>query len=250
MSQGSKLWATGEAYEPYVGRWSRLVAPEFVRWLDIPPDRDWVDVGCGTGELTAAILANSDPRSVQGIDPSEGFIAYAKSRLPDRRMAFAAGHAQDVPCEEGSADVLVSGLVLNFVPDPVAGVAEFVRVVRVGGTVAAYVWDYSGEMQMMRYFWDAAADLDPSAKKLDEGRRSSICNADGLVGLFEGAGLRSVEARAIDVPTVFADFNDYWLPFLGGQAPAPQYAMSLEEERRSELRELIRERLPISSDGS
>lgn len=250
MSQGDRLWATGEAYEPYVGRWSRLVASDFVRWLDLAPAKDWVDVGCGTGELTAAILATAAPRSIRGVDPSDGFIAFAKNRFGDDRATFTIGHAQDLPFEDRSADFVVSGLSLNFVPDPAAGIAECVRVTRTDGIVAAYVWDYAGEMQMMRYFWDAAADLDPASKELDEGRRFSICQADALRELFSGCGLQGVETRAIDVPTVFPDFDDYWSPFLGGQAPAPRYAMSLSDQQRNTLRDLIRERLPIASDGS
>jgi SAM-dependent methyltransferase len=250
VSQENRLWATGEAYEPYVGRWSRLVAPEFVRWLAPAQRKDWVDVGCGTGALSEAILGNAAPRSIRGVDPSDGFIAFAKNRVHDDRVTFTTGHAQDLPFEEGSSDFVVTGLVLNFVTDPVAAVAEFVRVTRAAGTVAAYVWDYAGEMQMMRYFWDAAGEVDSAAKDLDEGRRCSICHAEALKELFSAAGLQQVQARAIDVPTVFADFDDYWSPFLGGQAPAPRYAMSLSEQQRKELRDLIRERLPIASDGS
>jgi SAM-dependent methyltransferase len=251
MSHEDGLWATGEAYEPYVGRWSRLVAPEFVRWLGPSPGNDWVDVGCGTGELSEAILRVAAPRSIRGVDPSDGFIAFARNRFRDDRVTFTTGHAQNLPFEDGSTDVVVSGLVLNFVEDPVAAVAEFVRVTRAHGRVAAYVWDYADAMQMLRYFWDAAGEMDPAAKELDEGRRPfSICGADALRDLFAGEGLQRVESRPIDVPTVFADFDDYWSPFLAGQAPAPQYAMSLSEERRDELRDRIRERLPIASDGS
>lgn len=249
MTDELQLWATGEAYEPYVGRWSRLVAPEFIRWLDPAPAQDWIDVGCGTGELSEAILRDAAPRSVRGIDPSEGFIAYAKNRLLDDRITFTNGHALDLPYRDSASDIVVSGLVLNFVPDPAAAIAEFARVTRTGGTIALYVWDYAGEMQMMRYFWDAAADLDPATKDLDEGNRCSFCNPGALKDLFAGAGLQHIEARAIDVPTVFADFDDYWSPFLSGQAPAPRYAMSLNDARRVKLRDLIRERLPVTEEG-
>ncbi len=250
MAGDDKLWATGEAYEPYVGRWSRLVAPEFVRWLAPAIERDWIDVGCGTGELTKAILEHAHPRSVRGVDPSEGFIAFATDRVRDERATFSTGHAQDLPFEDHSSDFVVSGLVLNFTDDPAAAIAECARVARTGGLVAAYVWDYAREMQMMRYFWDAAVELDAAAAALDEGRRLSICSADALNQVFLSAGLQRVETRAIDVPTVFVDFDGYWTPFLSGQAPAPRYAMSLSESQRSELRDLIRNRLPIANDGS
>jgi SAM-dependent methyltransferase len=155
-----------------------------------------------------------------------------------------------LPSGAGAYDAVVSGLVLNFVPQPERAAAEMIRVARSGGTVAAYVWDYAGEMQLMRYFWDAAVALDPSARSLDEGVSFPICKPEPLRELFSSAGLRGVRVRAIDVPTRFRDFDDYWKPFLGGQAPAPSYAMSLSEEQRTALREHIRAHLPISPDGS
>lgn len=247
---GHKLWTASDAYEPYVGRWSRLVAPQFVAWLGATSGLDWVDVGCGTGELSNAIIRTAAPRSLRGVEPSEAFIATARQRLGSDRVTFTLGDAQHLPFEDQSADVLVSGLVLNFVPDVHAALAGFARVTRPGAVVAAYVWDYAAGMQMMRHFWDAAAELDDSAKALDEGRRCTVCGADELRALFAGAGLQRVEARAIDVPTVFADFDDYWTPFLAGGAPAPRYAASLSEERRSELRERLQQRLPAAADGS
>ncbi len=252
MSQTEKLWASGAAYDAYVGRWSRLVAPLFVEWVSPQPERDWVDVGCGTGELTDAIVRGAAPRSVLGIDPSEAHIVFAKDRFPhDGRTRFETAGAQQLPATDASADYVVSALVLNFVPVPAAALAEAFRVTRRGGTVAAYVWDYAGEMQMLRRFWDAAIELDVSAREFDEGKkRFSICREEPLADLFTHAGLQDVETRAIDVATVFAGFDDYWTPFLAGQAPAPRYAMSLSEERRAELRDLLRQRLPTSRDGS
>jgi len=125
-----------------------------------------------------------------------------------------------------------------------------VQAVRKGGTVAAYVWDYAGQMQLMRYFWDAAVALDPAACTLDEGQRFPLCQPEPLRQLFQTAQLGKVGVRSIDIPTTFRDFDDYWSPFLGGQAPAPGYAMSLSEERRVALREQIRATLPIAPDGS
>ena len=244
------IWASGDAYEPYVGRWSRLVAREFLGWLALPAGLDWLDVGCGTGALSRSILDNGSPRSVTGIDPSEGYVQYARSHISDSRATFRTGDAMSLPLEAGSYDAVVSGLVLNFVAQPERAVAEMVRVARPGGMVAAYVWDYSGEMQLMRHFWDAAVALDPLAHNLDEGVRFPICNVEPLSRLFSEAGLHNVRAQAIDAPTHFRDFDDYWTPFLGGQGPAPAYAMSLTEERRAELRDYIRDHLPIRQDGS
>jgi hypothetical protein len=140
--------------------------------------------------------------------------------------------------------------VLNFIPDHRAALVEMRRVAAQGGVVGAYVWDYAGRMEMMRYFWDAAAELDWLAQSADEGARFGLCREDALFEAFSDAGLREVDVRAIDAPTVFADFDDFWTPFLTGQAPAPAYNMSLSETKREELRELIRSRLPIQPDGS
>jgi SAM-dependent methyltransferase len=187
---------------------------------------------------------------VVGIDPSVGYVAYAREQVPDPRARFAIGDARALPFEVGSFDAVVSGLVLNFVPDPAQSVAAMACVAAPGGVVAAYVWDYAGRMELMRHFWDAAVALDPAARELDEGRRFPLCQPGPLDKLFRAAGLRDVEVRAIDVPTVFRNFDDYWSPFLGGQAPAPGYATSLNEERRAALRQRIRAGLPFQADGS
>jgi SAM-dependent methyltransferase len=244
------IWASGAAYEPYVGRWSRLVARELLTWLAVPPESRWLDVGCGTGALSEAILAVARPTSVIGIDASEGYVAYAREQVRDDRAEFRQGDAQALPFGEGSFDATASGLVLNFLPEPGRGLAEMVRVTRPGGVVAVYVWDYAGRMELMRHFWDAAAALDPAAAELDEGRRFPICRPKALERLFVEAGLEGVDVRAVDVPTVFRDFDDYWSPFLGGQGPAPSYAMSLAEARGAALRDRIRAGLPMSDDGS
>jgi len=245
----SDTWERGSPYERYVGRWSRKVAPEFLAWLGIPPRQRWLDVGCGTGALSASIAERSAPASLDGVEPSEGFLKSAQENLGSR-AALHQGNAASIPLQDASVDVVVSGLVLNFVPDPRAALAEMSRVARGGGTIAAYVWDYAGKMQLMRFFWDAAVELDAGAAKMDEGLRFPLCRAEALSALFAGAGLRSVETAAIDVPTPFADFDDYWQPFLGGQGPAPAYAMSLDEAARTRLREAIRARLPARTDGS
>jgi SAM-dependent methyltransferase len=246
----SDVWAAGEAYEPYVGRWSRLVAREFLAWLALERDLRWLDVGCGTGALTATILAQAHPRAVLGIDPSEGFIAHARRNIHDARANFEIGEARNLPVEAGAFDAAVAGLVLNFVPEPARAVAEMRRAVVPGGTVAAYVWDYAEGMQLMRHFWDAAAALDRAAEDLDEGRRFPLCRPQPLHALFAAAGLERVELRAIDVPTVFRDFEDYWSPFLGGQGPAPTYCMALSEADRARLRDRLERSLPRAPDGS
>jgi len=243
-------WKAGDLYEPYVGRWSRRVADVFVAWIAMPPGADWADVGCGTGALSEAIFATARPASIRGFDPSAGFLQFARRRLNDPTVTFAVADARSLPLASGSVDATVAGLVINFVPDPPAGVREMARVTRSGGTVAAYVWDYGGKMELMRCFWDAAAALDPMAEALDEGRRFPMCSPEPLREMFVDAGLRDVATHPIDIATNFAGFDDFWSPFLGGQGPAPAYAMSLGEDRRDALRERIRSALPMRADGS
>ena len=250
MSGPPDVWASGEAYEPYVGRWSRPVAREFLAWLAAPEGGRWLDVGCGTGALTEAILAAASPGLVQAVDASVSYALFARSRVRDRRARFLVADARSLPLGANSSDTVVSGLALNFIPQPDAALAEMARVVRKGGMVAAYVWDYAGRMQLMRHFWDAAAALDSRAMELDEGRRFPLCDPAALTALFRRAGYRNVESTAIEVPTRFRDFEDYWTPFLGGQGPAPGYATSLSDERRAALRERIHAALPIEDDGS
>ena len=189
------VWASGDAYEPYVGRWSRLVAREFANWLGTPPGGEWLDVGCGTGALCEVILQAASPRLVTGIDPSDGFVEFARHKVTDRRATFQVADAQELPFPDGSFDATVAGLVINFISDQAKAVAEMRRVTRPGGIVAGYVWDYAGEMQMMRRFWDAAVALDQSATPLDEGRRFPVCHPEPLATLFRNVGLDRVQSH-------------------------------------------------------
>jgi SAM-dependent methyltransferase len=232
-------WTSDQAYEPYIGRWSRLVAPRFLEWLTPRPSAVWCDVGCGTGALAHAIVASEDPARVVGIDPSREYLAAARGPVD-----VVAGSATAIPAASGGFDRVVSALMLNFVPRPAAAVAEMLRVTRRRGCVAAYVWDYAEGMELIRTFWDAAVALDPAAADLDEARRFPLCRPAPLRALFETAGLSDVEAAPIEVEAVFADFDDLWQPFLGGQGPAPGYVASLAPSGRDALRDHLRAALP------
>jgi SAM-dependent methyltransferase len=245
------VWASGEAYETYMGRWSRRIAALFVEWLDAPAGLRWLDVGCGTGALTATALAAAEPAEIVGVEPSEGFLATARARITDPRVSFQSADARAIPQPDDRFDAVVSALVLNFVPEPEKAVAEWVRVAAPGGTVATYLWDYlGGGMEFLKYFWDVATGLDPAIGDLDEVRRFQINKPDPMRALWEGAGLAGVTITSLETATVFADFDDYWRPFLGGQGPAASYAMGLPEEKRAEIRDLLAQRLPRNRDGS
>jgi len=243
-------WSAGAAYEAYIGRWSRLVAREFVRALAVPRDRSWLDVGCGSGALVDAIVDGAEPRHVMGVDGSRGFVRHARAGSRGKTITFQAGDARALPVREGSFDAVVSGLVLNFVAEPARMVAEMFRAARPGGRVALYVWDYASGMELLRYFWNAATALDPTAARFDEGARFPICAPDPLRSLFEEAGLSGVATSAIVVPTTFRDLDDCWGPFLGGQGPGPGYVVGLPEGARAALRERLRSVLPMRADGS
>ena len=251
MAEGAKEnWEAGDPYEQYVGRWSRKVAREFLAWLQVTPGKTWGDVGCGTGALTETILAESDAQSIAAIDQAEGFIAEARRRIADSRVRFEIGNATALPWPSGSCDVTVSGLVLNFVSDADAMAREMARVTRPGGTVAAYVWDYAGGMQMMRHFWDVAVELNSNDTALDQGERFPLCQPEPLETLYREAGLTSISVRPIDIPTVFRDFDDYWIPFLGKQGAAPTYLASLNENARDRIRDALKARLVPNADGT
>jgi SAM-dependent methyltransferase len=216
----------------------------------VPPLARWLDVGCGTGTLVDVILERAAPRSVVGIDRSSGFVGHARARVTNALAGFHVGDALALPLPDAAFDAVVSGLVLNFVPQPARMVSEMTRVARRGSTVALYVWDYAAGAEFIRSFWDAAKALDAGAGPLDEAARFRICAPASLAALFAAAGLSGVETRAIEVPTRFRDFDDYWSPFLGGQGPAPAYAMSLPGSQRAALRDRIRSSLPVAADGS
>src|SRR5262245_23927066 len=244
-------WQAGDRYEAYMGRWSRQLAPRFLDWLGAPDNLDWLDVGCGTGALSASILARCKPRSLLAIDPSNDFVATARATLSDPRAEVRVGDAQALPVESASRDVVVSALVLNFVPDKPKALAEMKRVARASATVAFYVWDYpGGGVEFVHAFWVAAAALDRAALELSEDRRFPVCTQDGLSALATGAGLARVECLAIEVPTVFRDFEDYWHPFTLGAGPAPGYCASLAPEARQRLKDRLEGSLPRSADGS
>jgi len=250
MSEVRDRWGAGSAYEGFMGRWSRPLATRFVGWLAPRPAAHWLDVGCGTGALANALCELASPASVTGCDPTEAFLSFARERATDERLSFVVAGAGNLPARPGGYDSITSLLALNFIPDPAAALAEMRSLATRGGTISACVWDYAGGMEFLRRFWDVVGETDPAANALDEGTRFPLCHPGPLTELFRSGGLTDVRCEPIEVATRFADFEDYWRPFLGGTGPAPSYVTALDEDRRQRLARTLEQRLARQSDGS
>jgi ubiquinone/menaquinone biosynthesis C-methylase UbiE len=252
MSISAKFdtWSAGKSYEQYMGRWSRRIAAQFVKWLVPPRDATWLEIGCGTGALTATILAECAPRSILSIDQSQDFIAHARATIDDKRVSFHVANAQELPAPDASVDIVASALVLNFVPDRALALSEAKRVLKPGGTLSFYVWDYpGGGIGFINAFWKAAVQLDPQAEALREGIRFPFCTKDGLKAMCSEAGFDAIAVAPIEIETRFDDFEAFWQPFTLGAGPAPGYCMNLPEDRRALLKTRLAEMLgngPIS----
>ena len=246
----SDKWAAGQTYESFMGRWSRLLAPRFVSWLAVRTTGNWLDVGCGTGALSDAICATTQPGSVVACDPSESFIEYARQHNVDRRVSFVIAGIGQLPTRPGGFDSVTSLLALNFFPNPEAGIEEMRRITAKNGLVSACVWDYAGRMEFLRCFWDSAIAVDPKAAELDEGQRFAICRPEALEKLFRRSGLGDVVCESIEVATRFSTFADFWTPLTGGTGPAPSYVASLELRRREALAAHLQHSLPRETDGA
>lgn len=243
-------WNAGDPYEDFMGRWSRPLAREFVRWLDAPSGAHWLDVGTGTGALASAICAMSRPASVVACDLSASFIESARSALSDARVTFMVAGTGSLPRRPGGYDAVVSGLALNFFPDPEGAIREQLEGARPEGLIGTFVWDYAEGMEFLRHFWDAAAEIDASTSEVDERLRFPICNPVSLASLFKSAGAERVRGTSLSVPTRFVDFDDYWRPFLGGTGPAPSLVSDLSKAQRAALAEEVRRRLATQPGGA
>jgi ubiquinone/menaquinone biosynthesis C-methylase UbiE len=233
------------AYDRYMGRYSRPLAPLLADFAGVQPGQRVLDVGCGPGALTAELVARVGARQVAAADPADGFARACAERLPSAEVQTAP--AERLPWASGTFDAVLSQLVVSFMTDADAGVQEMRRVARPGGVVAACTWDYRGEMQMLRTFWDAALSLDPSVPA--EGRVLNYIDADSLRHLWRRIGLSDVETTELLVAVGYDDYEDFWQPFLTGTGPAGAYCVSLDDLDRSALREAVFHRLGAPSDA-
>ena len=235
----------GAAYERYMGKWSQLAGETFLDWLAPKSSLRWLDVGCGNGAFTEMLVERCAPVSVQGIDPSEEQLAYARTRPLSRVAEFRQGDAIALPFHDDTFDAAVMPLVIFFVPDPAKGVAEMARVVCAGGIVAAYAWDMVGggfpydtlQAEMRRLGVAVPLPPSPEASRIDAMRE-----------LWAGAGLDEVETREITVQRTFDDFEDYWETVLGGPSVSPQLTAMASEELAL-LQARMRTCLPADAAG-
>jgi SAM-dependent methyltransferase len=242
MPQQRNIFAESDAYEQFMGRWSRRLAPLLVKFASVEERDSVLDIGSGTGALAFAMAEAILSVRVTGVDPSSRYVRYAQARTPSDRVQFSAGDAQALQMPDATFDKTLSLLVMNFIPDPVKALREMIRVTRPGGVVAAAVWDYGEGMEMLRVFWDEAVALDATVDARDE-RHMPLCRRGELAAFWRAGGLQQVEEQPVVIELSFVSFDDYWLPFLGGQGPAGAYATSRSEAARVALASRLRRRL-------
>jgi len=241
-------FADGAGYEKFMGQWSRMVARIFLGWVSLPGGLKWLDVGCGTGAFTEVIQQLCNPSEIVAIDPSEPQISYAKSRKIADSIQFKVADAREIPFENGRFDVAASALVLNFIPDREKAVAEMHRVVRPGGTVGAYVWDFAGERGTAQHLQFAIKELEGPGHRAG-GLNPESTTEDNLKALFENAGVDNVATRSIDISLIYEDFDDYWNSNTVFGSPIGSIIKGLTEEKRQRLKVLVKAKLPTAKDG-
>jgi SAM-dependent methyltransferase len=247
MAESAITFDDAEAYERFMGRWSRAVGTAFLDWLAPPRGARWLDVGCGTGVFTELILNACSPSAVTAVDPSHTQIEHARYQPVGQRAEFHVAGAQSMAFPDGTFDVVASALVINFIPDRPQALKEMRRVARPGGIVAGYVWDFDGERTVASPLRLAMRDIGLEPPPVPGTEDSSL---DALGALFGRAGLEDIATRAIDVSMTFPDFKDFWTSQTPSFTPATKMIMALSDTERGRLQDVVQEALPAGADGS
>jgi len=242
------MWG-GDDYDYLMGRWSQVMAPLLVEFAGVRDGDNVLDVGCGTGSLSSALLESGSRVRVAGIDGSADYAEIARSNVNDDRATFEQGDAQVLPYGDDQFDACVSLLVMNFIPDATQALGEMCRVTRTGGTVAAAVWDYGDGMEMLRQLWDTASEIDEAAVAKHEGKMP-LCRPGELAALWSDNGLVDIADTGLTIPMNFTSFDDYWAPFLTGVGPSGSYVNGLEAPIQTALKERLSAKLAAGSEDA
>lgn len=246
MTDAGQMFSDGKTYERMMGRWSKLAGRIFLDWLEAPNGLRWVEVGCGNGAFTEELIARTAPRAVDSIDPSEGQLAFARTRPAAKLAQFRLGDAQALPFADDSFDAAAMALVISFVPDPAKAVAEMARVVRPEGIVATYMWDIGGGGLPLAPVGRALKALGKDYSRISE----TAAQRDTMQALWQGAGLQGVETRVIPITVTFASFDDFCASNLVPIGPAGQVIATMPPAELEHLKVNVRTQLPIADDGS
>jgi trans-aconitate methyltransferase len=244
----NESWDDTAGYELYVGRWSRQLSADFIQWLRPKPGSTWLEIGCGTGALTSAILHGAKPAHVVAIDKSAAYLQQAQKELASANVTFVTGDVESVAPTK-RFDMISSGLVLNFLPHPAQSLRRLMHNLNPGGQLSSFVWDYAGHYQPMRYFWDAAGQIFETAAQYDAGIKFQICNPERLTSLFKSLGLTEIEVTNIERIATFDGFDDYWEPIAAAQGSVTEFMNTLSSGQKADLKETVRKRLPIAANG-
>ena len=241
------------AYQRFMGRWSARLAPSFIRFAGVEDGERVLDVGSGTGSLSAALLLAGPAIQVVGVDPVPAYVAFARQAVSDPRAEFQTSAVEQLPFPEAAFDAVLACLVLQEVAEPGTAIQEMARVTRAGGRVAACQWDFEGGLPMQSIFWGAADALVPAEVARRRARDNAIKRAgpQQLTEYWTRAGLRDVRTARLQLAMRFASFDDYWQPFLAGATPTSAFAAALNRESEGELEQIVRSRIgDVQMDGS
>ncbi len=241
---------TYSQYDNFMGRWSREVATQFIKWIGPEPHLSWLDVGCGTGTLAQTVIKSCSPSLIVGTDPLKSSIEAAKLHPENKDVEFQIGDVQDLPFDQAKFDFVISGLMIKFVKDKVRAIREMKRVTRAGGMTALYDWDMDGNMNTTRHFWDAVSTIRPECIESPKARKTPMTEIGSIASLFESAGINEIKQCIISFTTQFQDLDDYWSPITKNSQNVGRFYKTMTREERETVYRQLEKTLPFNSNGS